>query len=201
MNRGRSSQTTERVILDKGGCRKAGLQAWLAACAWYRGVTRMRNLAKTCLAVTACLAVAGVASAANEPAMMPMDASVPFVSVSFQGEPANLGTLWGPGPRSVLVPLHARVVANCPYHVAASFRTFRHEQGKAVVSPKDLMVAINGQEIPVGNGRVSVAQSSKPTSLGGVEVPLNLLVKVKGLDRYHQGPYRGALVITVMAGP
>jgi hypothetical protein len=92
-------------------------------------------------------------------------------------------------------------VANCPYHVAASFRTFRHEKGKAVISAKDLSVAVNNKEIPVEKGRATVVSSSKPTSAAGVEVPLALLVKVTGANRYPQGSYRGALVITVMAGP
>jgi hypothetical protein len=100
-----------------------------------------------------------------------------------------------------MVQLYAHVVANCPYHVAAFFESFRHVQGKAVMSPKDVSVAVNGMEIPVGKGQATVAHSSKPTSLGGVDVPLTLLVKLKGLNHYPQGPYRGALVIRVMVGP
>ena len=161
----------------------------------------MRNLAKTLMVISACLAVSGVASAANVPVGMPMQMAAPFVSVSVQQDPVDLGTMWGPGPRSVLVQLYAHVVANCPYHVAASFKSFRHELGKAVMSTKDVSVAVNNIEIPVGTGHVSVAHSAAPTSLGGADVPLALLVKVKGMDRYPQGPYRGALVITVMAGP
>lgn len=161
----------------------------------------MRNLAKTCVIVTACLAMAEVGSAAKMPANMPLNMSMPFVSVSVQHEQVDLGTLSGPGQRSALFPLYAHVVANCPYHVAASFETFRHVQGKAVMAASDLSVAINGQPIPVEAGRVSVAQSPSPTLSGGERVPLALLVKVKGMDRYPQGPYRGALVITVMAGP
>ncbi|NLZ05540.1 MAG: hypothetical protein GXY19_10240 [Phycisphaerae bacterium] len=157
----------------------------------------MKNLAKTCVIVTAFLVVADAAWAVNIPVSMPE----PFVIVSVQREPADLGTVWGPGPYSVLTQLYARVVANCPYHVAASFRTFRHEKGKAVISAKDLSVAVNNKEIPVEKGRATVVSSSKPTSAAGVEVPLALLVKVTGANRYPQGSYRGALVITVMAGP
>jgi hypothetical protein len=152
----------------------------------------MMNLAKTFLIITACVTVADAAAVMNMPA--------PFVSVSFQGGPADLGTLWGPGPRSVQVQLKARVVANCPYHVAASFESLRHERGKAVVSGKDMSVMVNGQEVPIETGRVPVARSSSPTSSGGVDVPLDLLVKVRGMDRYPQGRYSGALVITVMPG-
>ncbi len=154
----------------------------------------MRNLAKTFLIVAACVTVADAAAVVmNVPV-------VPFVSVSFEGEPANLGTVWGPGPRSVQVDLKARVVANCPYHVAASFQSLRHERGKAVVSGKDMSVMVNGQEVPIETGRVPVARSSSPTSSGGVDIPLALLVKFKGMDRYPQGRYSGALIITVMPG-
>ncbi|MDI6448317.1 hypothetical protein [Anaerobaca lacustris] len=152
----------------------------------------MRNLAKTFVVFAACLAVSDAASA--------MNMASPFVSVSFQGAPAKLGTVWGPAPRSFQVQLWARVVANCPYHVAATFESFRHEKGKAVISAADLSVAVNGQEVPIEKGRVAVAHSPRPTSLAGEDVGLNLLVKVKGAERYPQGRYGGALVITVMPG-
>lgn len=157
----------------------------------------MKNLAKTCVMVTAFLAAADAAWAVHIPVNVPE----PFVSVSVQPEPVKLGTVWGPGWYWVAAQLSARVVANCPYHVAASFETFRHEKGKAVIAAKDLIVAINNQEIPVGKGRATIASSSKPTASAGANVPLGLLVKVNGADRYPQGSYRGALVITVMAGP
>jgi len=153
----------------------------------------MKDLAKTFVVFGVCLIVAEAASAKIMPA--------PFVSVSFKGAPAELGTLWGPGPRSVQVPLKAHVVANCPFHIAASFEGFRHVQGKAVISPRDLSVAVNGQEVPIDSGHVAVARSATPTSSSGVDVPLDLLVKVSGMDRYPQGRYSGALVITVTAGP
>ncbi len=161
----------------------------------------MRNLAKTFVWVTACLAVTASASGATVPPNMLVNPSMPFVSVSMQQEPVEIGTFYGPGAKSSLFQLYAHVVANCPYHVAASFQSFKHVHGKAVISAKDLSVAVNNKPIPIGAGRASVVHSPKPTPLSGVEVPLALLVKVQGMDRYPQGPYRGALVITVMAGP
>lgn len=151
--------------------------------------------------VTAFLAVTAAASAASVTPKMLVNPPEPFVSVSMQQEPVEIGTLYGPGPRSALFQLYAHVVANCPYHVAASFQSFRHVHGKAVIRAKDLSVAVNNKPIPVGKGRAAVVHSTKPTPPSGVEVPLALLVKVQGLDRYPQGSYRGALVITVMAGP
>lgn len=171
----------------------------MRVCAAYRGVTRMRNLAKIFVVVGACLVVTD-ATFAKAKVMQIMSPPAPFVSVSLQGGPVELGTLWGPGPRSVQVQLKARVVANCPYQIAASFENFQHVQGKAVMSPKDLSVAVNGRAVPSGKGRVNVAGSAKPTPSGGADVPLNLLVKVSGMNRYPPGRYNGALVITVTAG-
>jgi hypothetical protein len=94
-----------------------------------------------------------------------------------------------------------RVVANCPYHNEASYRGLQHVKGRAAIGPKDLSVAINGQAVPVGAGRVAIAHSSQPTPAGGVDVPIDMQVAVKGLASYPAGRYCGTLVITVMAGP
>lgn len=69
------------------------------------------------------------------------------------------------------------------------------------MSAKDLTVAINGKEVPVGTGRVAVAESPVPTPAGGVDVPLDLKLGVTGLVSYPAGRYGGALVIKVMAAP
>jgi hypothetical protein len=64
-----------------------------------------------------------------------------------------------------------------------------------------LTVAINGKEVPVGAGRVAIAQSSRPTPAGGVDVPVDLKLAVTGLASYPAGRYSGSLVIRVMAAP
>jgi len=153
----------------------------------------MSNLAKIILAGMVCFVMAGSASAENP--------GQPFVKVTVPQETVDLGTVWGPGVKRLAAKLQAHVLANCPFHLSASFRGFRHEQGKAVISTRDLLVAINGEVVSSGTQRVSIASSSKPTPGGGVDVPVDLQVGVKGCEYYPAGRYNGVLVITVMAGP
>ena len=155
----------------------------------------MRNLAKTIVIVTACLVMADVAAAT-----VPLP-TLPFVHVSLPHVPMNVGTVWGPGPQHVGGQVTAHVVANCGFRVEASFETFRHLRGKAVMSAKNLAVAINGKEVPVGVGRVAIAESSGPTPANGVDIPVDLKVTVTGLESYPAGRYGGSLVIRVMAAP
>jgi hypothetical protein len=130
-----------------------------------------------------------------------MNPVLPFVHISLPRMPIHVGTVWGPGLNEVGGQAKAHVVANCAYRVEASFRTFRHQGGKAVMSPKDLTVAINGKEVPVGTGRVAIAESPRPTPAGGVDVHFYLKVGVKGLEAYPAGRYGGTLVLKVMAAP
>jgi len=153
----------------------------------------MRNLAKTCAIVAVCLAVADVATAVSQ--------YEPFVRVTVPREPLRLGEVARPGLQQIRSRLTAHVVANCPYHIEASFQGLRHEKGRVAISPKHLSVAINGKAMPIGKSRVTVAQSSKPTRSAGVDVPVDLQVDVMSLPGYPAGRYRGTLVITVMAGP
>jgi len=153
----------------------------------------MKNLAKIFAIVVGCLAVADVASAINP--------SLPFVSVSLPQRPVDVGDVWGPGSRRVGAQFVVHVVANCPYHVEASFRGFKHERGGGIMDPKRLLVAINGTEVPVGTGRAVIAQSPRPTPAGGVDVPVDLQMSVSGLESWKAGRYSGALVIRVMARP
>jgi hypothetical protein len=60
----------------------------------------------------------------------------------------------------------------------ASFHGFEHVEGKAVMSPADLRVAINGKNASGGMRKVPIASSRKPTP-GGVDVPVELRVAVK----------------------
>lgn len=168
----------------------------------------MRNLAKIISIVAACLVMADGAAAVNQ-AMpsgsalvprLPANLALPFVSVSVPRTPVYVGEVWGPGLQRAGAKLVARVIANCPYHVEASFQGFQHERGGGAISPKHLSVAINGKAVPVGTGRVPIAQASKPTPAGGVDVPVDLQLGVTGLTSYPAGRYSGALVITVMAG-
>lgn len=153
----------------------------------------MSSLAKVFTGVAICLAVVNSAAAVNM--------EMPFVSVSLPRTPVHVGEVWGPGLNRAGAEFMAHVVANCPYHVEASFQGFRHEKGAATMSPKHLSVAINGKNIPVGTGRVQIAKGSKATPANGLDVPVDLQVGVTGLASYPAGRYSGALVITVMAAP
>jgi len=153
----------------------------------------MWTLAKACAVVSACLVAVGSAGA--------VDMSQPFVAVSVQSTPLYLGEVWGPGLKQMAAQVNARVKANCPYHVEASFQGLRHVEGKATIAPKHMSVVINGRAVPIGTGRIPVANSQGPTPYGGVDVPIELQVGVRNLEHYPAGRYGGALVITVMAGP
>jgi hypothetical protein len=158
----------------------------------------MWNLAKTGAIVAVCLAVVEVATAAA-PAAVPRYG--PFVHVTVPRKPVRLGEVTRSGMQQVKSHVTARVVANCPYQIEASFEGLRHEQGKAVIAPKHLSIAINGKPTPIGKGRVTIAQSRKPTKSTGEDVPVDLQIGVKNLPMYPAGRYSGTLVITVMAGP
>jgi hypothetical protein len=53
----------------------------------------------------------------------------------------------------------------------------------------------------VGNDRVSVAGSNRPTPASGMEVPIDLRVGVTGLTVYPAGTYKAVVVIRVTPGP
>lgn len=169
----------------------------------------MSNLAKSFVIVAACLVMADGVVAANRVTPfgsallppVPVNLEMPFVSVSLPNAPVYVGQVWGPGVQRAGAKLVARVTANCPYHVEASFQGFQHGKGGGAISPRHLSVAINGKQVPVGTGRVAIAQASKPTPAGGVDVPVDLQLGVTGLTSYPAGRYNGALVIRVMAGP
>jgi hypothetical protein len=135
---------------------------------------------------------------ANMPVMM---REKPVVAFTVADQALELGLVGGPGAQTVEATIEGRVVANCPYHIEASFPGLRQMRGRARVAANDLSVQINGQPVPVGGGRVTIARSAKPTPAGGVKVPINLQVAVQGLVSYPAGQYGGMLVIVVMAGP
>lgn len=158
------------------------------------GGDEMWNLAKICAIVAMCLVATGSAAA--------IDLSQPFVTVSVpRTSLLYLGEVWGPDLKQVGARVNAHVVANCPYHLEASFQGLRHEAGHAAISFTNMSVAINGRHVSSASQRVPIATSYEPTPAGGVDVPIDLQIGVKGMALYPAGRYAGALVITVMAGP
>jgi hypothetical protein len=161
----------------------------------------MWNLAKGSAMVAVCLATTGIASAVGMLGMPMIDMSKPFVAVKVPEVPLHVGDVYGPGVKQLEGQVVARVVANCPYHLSASFEGLRHQEGKAAISPKDMAVMINGRAVPVGKARVPIVTNGHPTSGRGTDVPIQLQVAVKGLAHYPAGRYGGTLVLTIMAGP
>jgi hypothetical protein len=151
----------------------------------------MRILAKTCAIFAVCLVLAEGASA--------FDPSRPFVMVSIPDKPLNLGMVCGPTLKQVGAGVTARVVANCPYVISASFTGLRHERRNVAISSEHLSAAINGKQLPIGNGSVVVAAQG-PTPRKGVDIPLDLQIGVKTVASYPAGRYGGNLVIKVTAG-
>lgn len=151
----------------------------------------MRVLAKACSVLTVCLAMAASAKA--------IDRSQPYVVVRISDKPLNLGEVSGPNLKEVGAKVTARVEANIPYHISASFNGLRHQTKNVAISPKHLTATLNGREMPIGGGRVPIA-SQGPTPRGGVEIPLAFQVGVKAMASYPAGRYRGALMITVTPG-
>lgn len=153
----------------------------------------MWNLAKTFAMVTVCLAAAEVASA-GFPAK-------PFVSVTVKDGLLDLGDPVGPGYHQLKSSVDAHVVANCAFDIEASFSGLRSGRRGAAIAPRHLSVAVNGKEVPVGTGRVNIAQSNGPTGPGGEDVPVELAVGFLSLPRYAADRYHGTLVLTIMARP
>lgn len=158
----------------------------------------MWTLAKNSAMVVACLAATRIASAVSMPVI---DMPKPFVAVKVPEVPMHLGDVYGPGLKQLEGEVVAHVVANCPYHLSASFEGLRHEEGKGAIAPKDMAVTINGKAAPVGKARVPIVTNGRPTGRGGTDVPIQLQVAVKGLATYPAGRYGGTLVLTIMAGP
>ena len=151
----------------------------------------MRILAKTCVILAACLVATQQVQA--------VDWSKPFVSIAVPQMPVNLGVAIGSGLQEFKANLTARVVANCPYQVLVSFDGLQNQVRNVAISPKDMTVAINGKQVPIGKQRVPIA-SGGPTPRGGEKVAVDLQVGVNGSVSYPAGTYCGSLVITVTAG-
>lgn len=151
----------------------------------------MQNLTKTCVILVMCLVATGGAKA--------VDLSKPFVMVRMSREPLHLGEVTGPDHKEVAAKVTAHVVANCPYHISASFPGLEHQKSKVAISPEHMTVKVNDREVPIGTGHVTIA-SQGPTPYSGVEIPIELQVGVTGGSLYPAGRYRGALVIKVTPG-
>jgi hypothetical protein len=124
----------------------------------------------------------------------------PYVKISPPGGPFYLGNFWEAGTNQAAGKTKVHVIANCPYQIQASLQGLKHVTGKSTMSPKHIMVAINGAQTRLGQ-RVEIARSRVPTTPAGVDVPVELKVAMNDMTLYPAGQYSGALVITIMAVP
>jgi hypothetical protein len=159
----------------------------------------MNDLAKI-LSIVVVWLVAGNALGKTPPPPPPMMAPAPYVKVTVPDGPLYLGNIWSGGAFQAEAQVNAHVVANCPYQIQASLRTLKYGANNEPVSPKRLLVAINGKRTSLG-GKVSIASSRQPTPANGVDVPVLLQVGVDNLMSCRAGQYNGTLVLTVMARP
>jgi hypothetical protein len=151
----------------------------------------MRFLAKTCVVLAVCLVMTQRAKA--------IDWSEPFVAITVSREPLYLGDVYESNLKDLVARVDAHVVANCPFHILASFDGLRHQVHNVVIAPKDLTASINGKPVPVGAERVPIV-SQGPTPHNGVDVPIELQVGVRTIQCYPAGRYSGTVTITITAG-
>jgi hypothetical protein len=160
----------------------------------------MRNLAKMCAVAAICLGMAGGAWAQSRSKSNPprVDRSRPFAMVSVPRTPLSFGKVSGSGPQKLKAETTARVVANCPYRVVASFRGLTDQAGREIPL-QQMTVVINGKEASIGTNRVQIAVGG-PTPPSGMDLPVVIEVGVKGSLSLPAGRYGGNLVLTIIKG-
>ena len=163
----------------------------------------MRTLAKICAIAVVSLGVTGSGwardhSSGNRPNVRPLR---PGVVLSVPGTPLQFGMVSGPGPKRLKAEVTARVLANCPFRLAASFQGLTQVANRtAVIPPAQIAVKINGQDVPVGTDRVVVVRGG-PTPPSGANVLVTIEMEIKGASWCAAGRYGGNLALTAMTGP
>jgi hypothetical protein len=101
------------------------------------------------------------------------------------------------GPRQIQAKTTARVLANHPFRLEASFAGLTQAAGWVAIPAQQMTVTINGKNVPIGTERVLIA-SGGATPGDGVEVPIVVDVTLKGSAFFPAGQYSGNLVLSVM---
>ena len=164
----------------------------------------MKKVVMICATTLMCFGLTGIAQAVRPvmpPTMIPVKPIKPFVSVSFKPNQLDLGTVSKRTPGSLPVKLKAHIIANCPHQVRASFAPFTQQSGRASIQPKDMSVEINGVNVPIARTAVPIIRSVRATPKEGVDVPVDVKFSVAKATRYPAGPYKGAIIFTIMAAP
>lgn len=160
----------------------------------------MKRLVLICVVAVVLLGLAGVGQAKIRRAPFVVGCPIkPFVAMSITPDELDLGVVGQSGPDGLSGRLTARIVANCPYHVEASFAQFTGKGGS--ILPEHTSMVINGKNVAVGGAAVSVASSSRPTPIKGVDVRVDLKVAVDRAFVYRAGAYEGTVTFTIMPGP
>jgi len=164
----------------------------------------MWNLAKIGAVVAICLSMAdsGWAQSGPKQSLPRTGQGKPSVLLSVPQTPLQFGKVYGAGPARLKAEVTARVLANCPFHVAASFQGLTQAGGKQVaLGTAQVAVRINGKEVPVGTELVEIA-TGIPTPPSGVNVPVVIEMELKhGAASCPAGQYSGNLALQVMVGP
>jgi hypothetical protein len=164
------------------------------------GGQRMKRLVVILLGAVVLLGLAGAGQARNfRGRAVPVYPVGPFVAMSITPDGLDLGEVGRSGEDSLSGRLTARIVANCPYHVDASFEPFTGKGG--LILPEHTSLLINGRNVAAGGAPVSIASSRKPTHMAGVDVPVDLKVRVDRAFLYRSGAYEGTVTFTIMPGP
>jgi len=171
---------------------------------WQRqlGGEEMWNLAKILAVITVCLAVTDGqwARGAVRPNRPPVRFK-PIVLVSAPNTPLQFGQVKGPGPKQLKAEMTARVQANCPFRLLASFEGLTTAGGqKTPIPAAQVTVTINGKKVPVGTEYVEIAKGG-PTPMAGATVPVAIVMELKGASNYPAGQYGGNLALKAVAGP
>jgi len=163
------------------------------------GGQRMKRSVVICVGAVVLLGLAGVGQARNlRGQFVPVCPVEPFVRMSIKPGAIDLGEVPHSGQDSISGRLTARIVANCPYHVEASFAPFTGKGGP--ILPEHTSLVINGRNIAAGGAPVFVAGSRKPTRMAGVDVRVDLKVTVDRAFLYRAGKDEGAITFTIMPG-
>jgi hypothetical protein len=160
----------------------------------------MWNLAKTGAIVAICLSATGGGWAQSGPGPCPPNAGVfrPITLVAVPNGPLRFGMVSGPMTRQLRAETVARVAANCPFRLVASFQGLTEVAGRQFPIPAtQVTMRINGKEVPVGTDWVQIATGGA-TSPAGMEVPIVIEMQIQGASNYPAGRYGGNLALRIM---
>lgn len=163
----------------------------------------MRTLAKICAIAVVSVGMTG-SGWARDPSNGNRPRGGPFrpqAVLSVPKAPLRFGVVAGPGPKRLRAEVTARVLANCPFRIAASFQGLTQVANRTVVIPSgQIAVKINGRDVPVGTDRVVIAGGGL-TPPGGANILIAIEMEIKGASACPAGRYGGDLALMVLTGP